>query len=260
MIQNWKIALSLVRRDYAVQYAGTMLGIVWVLVQYIFQIALYWLIFGFILKATMPAKWSLLAGQGDYLSYLLGGMLLWLPLAEMLQRSGGILVDNRNLIRRTAIGLHGFLRLPLVEAILHYVLISLPVLVLLAARGHLQWSSAPLAIVLGVCTLIFFSGWSAVLARVSVILRDVSPLLGLCLQILFWLTPLVYVVPESLHDYFLWNPFFALTQLHRALLLGGSVDLLAILVSPGLVGLVLISMPIFWLSRHRLEPLVGDHL
>src|SRR5262245_23837011 len=58
--------LSLVRRDYAVQFAGTMLGLVWLFFQYGFQIVVFFIVFGFLL----PGKFA--SDTHDFLPYLLG--------------------------------------------------------------------------------------------------------------------------------------------------------------------------------------------
>ena len=247
----------MVRRDYAVQYAGTALGFTWVLVQYLFQILLFFLIFGVLLRQAMPDRLDAVSsGAGDYLSYLLGGMCLWLPLSEMLLRACGILSENRALVRRTAVGLGGFLWVPVVQALFHYALIVVPVLLVGLVRGVAGPSSA-LAILFGVALILCFSGWSIILARVSVLLRDLSPLL----QIFFWMTPIVYVAPDWMVPYFNWNPMFGLVALHRDLLFPAALPLEV--DSGALAGVAWFSgfsLIAYALSARRLNALVVDHL
>ena len=259
LLQSWRIVLSLVRRDYAVQYAGTLLGVLWVLVQYLFQIALFWLIFGYLFAAALPTRGARLMASGDYLVFLLSGMGLWLPLSEMLLRSCGILVDNRSLIRRTAIGMTGFLRLPLAEAWLHYGLIMIPILGIFWLRGALVWS-AFLGVAFGMLVILFFSGWAFVLARIGVILKDVTPLMRLALQLVFWGTPIIYPPPSSLDGFFRWNPLHGIIGLYRALLLGDADSIGLYLRMPGLIFFLAASLPVFFLSSRRMGRLVADHL
>ena len=260
-LDRLRIILSLVRRDYAVQYAGTALGFTWVLVQYLFQILLFFLIFGVLLRQAMPGRLDAVSGgAGDYLSYLLGGMCLWLPLSEMFLRACGILSENRALVRRTAVGLGGFLWVPVVQALFHYALIVVPVLLVGVVRGS-AGPSSPLAVLLGFGLIFCLSGWSIILARVSVLLRDLSPLLRLLLQILFWMTPIVYVAPDWMIPYFNWNPLFGLVALHRDLLfpaaLSLEVDSGALAGVAWFAGFSLIA---YALSARRLNALVVDHL
>lgn len=234
-----RLTLSLVRRDYAVQFAGTSLGIAWVLIQYAFQIAVFFLIFGVILGDALSGGASpapagtraevLAAGTGDYLAYLLGGMALWLPLSEMLLRSCSILADNRSLVRRTNLGMRGFLRVPVYEGLIHYALIFAIVAGVSMMRGGLAWT-APLALLFGALILVSLRGWAFILARVSVILKDVSPLLRLLFQVLFWLTPIVYTAGLAGRHaaWFYANPLHGVLEVHRVLLFGTPAQAFAV--------------------------------
>lgn len=288
------LILSLVRRDYAVQFAGTALGIVWVLVQYLFQIGIFFLIFGVVLPAAptaaesaatggkLAALNSAAAGATDYLSYLLGGMCLWLPLSEMLLRSCSILADNRGLIRRTGLGLRGFLWVPVFEGLIHYTLIFGIVAAVGLARGVLS-PFAPLAFVWGVAVLLAFSGWAFIFARISVLLKDVSPLMRLIFQIAFWLTPIVYIVGPELLAHFAYNPLTGILEMHRRLLFcgvpAGAPGLAAFApaatciaqvfqmtdgpvlgIWTGVAGFAALSIPAYLLSARRLNALVVDQL
>lgn len=289
------LILSLVRRDYAVQFAGTALGIVWVLVQYVFQIAIFFLIFGVIIPQS-PAVASaagggklamFTAGQADYLSHLLGGMCLWLPLSEMLLRSCSILADNRGLIRRTGLGLRGFLWVPVFEGLIHYALIFGLVVLVGFARGVLS-PLAPLAFLWGAVLILLFSGWAFIFARVSILLKDVSPLMRLIFQIAFWLTPIVYMVGPEMMSYFAWNPITGLLEMHRRLLFFGvpagapglaglapaGESVVAIFsfhlsegpggpifgIWSGVIWFAALSLPAYLLSARRLNTLVVDQL
>ncbi|MEQ9367075.1 MAG: ABC transporter permease [Leptospirales bacterium] len=287
------LILSLVRRDYAVQFAGTALGIVWVLVQYIFQIGIFFLIFGVILPQAPGAAEAgggklaaFTAGRADYLSFLLGGMCLWLPLSEMLLRSCSILADNRGLIRRTGLGLRGFLWVPVFEGLIHYALIFGIVAAVGFARGVLS-PLFPLAFLGGSLVLLLFSGWAFIFARISILLKDVSPLMRLIFQIAFWLTPIVYVVSLDWMRYFAWNPLTGILETHRRLLFSGTpgdfaafadfgnntgaVESVAALfvtipgapvfgIFSGVACLVALSVPAYLLSARRLNGLVVDQL
>ena len=173
--EDLSLIYSLVRRDYALQYAGTLLGLAWLLVQYVFQVALFYVIFGLLLPAG-----GRVAGpeNADYLAYLLGGMALWLPLSEMLLRGCGILTENRQVVRRTVVGARLLLWVPVFEALVHYTILFVLVLGVGALRGTSPgWF--PAAYAFGCLVILFFGGWSFLLARVGIIFKDVSPLMRL---------------------------------------------------------------------------------
>ena len=256
------LIFSLVKRDYAVQYAGTSLGIAWLIIQNLFQVGIFYLLFGFILGSNAverPATSASGMGSGkEYLVYLLGGMSLWLPLSEMLIRSCGILSENRSLIRRTSIGISAFMWIPVFEAVLHYAIIFFPSCLIAYYNGRLSGNFL-FAFAWGVGVIVLFSGWGFILARVSVLLKDVSPLLRLVLQIVFWATPIVYMAPENLLVYFQWNPFFFFMDYHRQLF--SAFDPVGFLLHGRGLGLFLVlSIPAYVISGRKLSALISDHI
>lgn len=258
ILEELPVVLRLVKRDYAVQYAGTGLGILWLLVQYVFQIAVFFLIFG----VFLPGGRSAGSAPHDFLFYLLGGMTLWMPLSEMLQRSGSILYDNRALVRRTAVGLRLFLWIPLLQSFLHYLILALPILLAGFFRG-VDSTLWPLGLLWGLFVLLFFSGWSILLARISILIKDVSPVMRLLLQVLFWITPIAYRLPERLLPYMRWNPLYGVVELHRRLLFQtGSVGLadIATLLFPSVALFAAFSLAVYALSRIRLKTIIVDQL
>ena len=194
----------------------------------------------------------------------------------MLLRSCSILADNRGLIRRTGLGLRGFMWVPVFEGLLHYTLILGIVALIGLARGVLS-PLFPLAFVWGAAMLFAFSGWAFIFARISILLKDVSPLLRLVFQLVFWLTPIVYIVGPELMRFFAWNPVVAPLELHRQLLFAGVpmgapgfADFATALAAPthalsfylwsGPLWLFAVSVPAYLLSARRLNNLVVDHL
>ena len=253
-VERTRLLLSLVRRDYAVQFAGTTLGLVWLFVQYGFQIGVFYAVFGLLLQS---GRTGIGPAGSDYLVYLLSGMCLWIPLSEMLTRSGSILSENRALIRRTSVGADLFARVPFVQAVFHYALL----LGLTAPIAFLRGGLSPgffLALPVGLLVLWFFSGWALVFARMSVILKDVSPILRLFLQVVFWCTPFVYSVPQRLVPLLAWNPLYGPLELHRALFMGAGFP--PLLAYQGALGLLVLSAPLFLLASLRLGNITADHL
>ncbi len=246
-----RLILSLVRRDYAIQYAGTALGLVWLLVRYSFQIGIFLFVFGLLFGDGMRAT-----PGSDYLSFLLGGMTLWLPFSEMILRSAGILVDNRALIRRTSVGADAFLWIPVLQSFFQYMVLALLAGAGLFIRGTLP-PTFPAALLFGLLVLLVFSGWGFLLARISVLLKDTTPLLGILLQVVFWSTPIAYAAPSSWAGFFLWHPLAGVISVHRALFSGGPTLVESL---SGSIVFLLASVPIYFLSSRRLRSLVGDQL
>src|SRR5579863_5798020 len=70
--------LALTRRDMARTYGKATLGRGWIVLQPALLLALYFLVFGFILRVRVGPN----SGPGDFAVYLLSGMLPYLALAD----------------------------------------------------------------------------------------------------------------------------------------------------------------------------------
>jgi lipopolysaccharide transport system permease protein len=239
---------ALIRRDYAVQYAGMTLGLFWLFINYGMQIGVFYLVIGK----------ELYAGEKEYVIRLLSGMTLWIPLAEMLIRSGSILSENRVLIRRTNTGRELFIWIPVVQAMFHYLLLAIPIsLILSCSRSGLSPLSALFSLITGLLAgwiaLLIVSPWALILAKLAVILRDLTPLLRPVLQILFWLTPIAYLPAQWSQ----WNPLTYLMALHASFFAGSPLPASGSLAA--LTGLF-ITVAASLTGSIRLSPIVEDHL
>ncbi|MCB1140458.1 MAG: hypothetical protein KDK23_16990 [Leptospiraceae bacterium] len=259
-----QLLFALAHRDYVVQFAGAGLGIGWLFIQYLFQIALFYLIFGVVLGGgvddSLGVESKRLTGPG-FLNYLLGAMTLWLPLSEMILRSGSILSENRSLIRRTPGAMDAMSWIPLAQACFHFTILSTPAYLvawLSDPAGGLHFLF-PLAYVSGLLFLLICFPLCLYLQRISVLLKDLSPILRLGLQILFWSTPMVYVVmnPDVL-TIMSFNPLFCMVDVQRYLTYGMPLQSHAFL--PGLLILVPLSLIAGMLSRIRLKEVCADFL
>lgn len=250
-LRNLRILSVLVRRDYALQYAGSTLGLTWMFLQNVSLILIYTVVFYFIGIRSQGEN------SIEYFSNVLSGLLFWIPLQEYLIRGTGILTDNRQLIKRSPLGPEIFLWIPFVQFLLHWIVTSIPIFLFLAWAGKLGIWSLPLSFLSMFCTGLFLACLQSYLARVNIILRDISPLVRLLTQFLFWGLPILYESKGILGKLNVFNPFFFPLEVFRsALLVGyepkvGTLDFLPFFV---------IFLGIFFLSRTKLNQIVLDHL
>lgn len=192
-----------VRRDLQLRYFGSVLGIAWLVIQPAGLIAVYFLIF----TAVFPNR--TLGTVGNYGAFLCAGLIPWLMFSEIIQRGHTCFLENAALIRHSSFPR---ILLPLtttLSAMLNFSILLLLYLLVLAATGqHLSVhliALVPLILLLGGLA---FSATVA-LALVNVYARDVSQAVPFGLQLLFWLTPIVYpqsAMPASLARFLGWNP------------------------------------------------------
>lgn len=140
MLKSLPILWILVKRDYALQFAGSSLGISWMLVQNLSLILVYTIVFLFLHLKGNPESAS------DFIGYAFSGLLFWIPLQEYMIRGTSILAENRQLIKRSPLGPEIFLWIPYVQMLVHFAVTAIPVLIVLIVLGKLNVVLFPVSI------------------------------------------------------------------------------------------------------------------
>ncbi|TGN10356.1 ABC transporter permease [Leptospira ilyithenensis] len=244
------ILWALVRRDYALQYAGSFLGISWMFLQNLVLISMYSVVF-LVLNLKTPNT------QDDFTAYLLTGLLFWIPLQEFLVRGTGILTDNRSLLKRSSLGIDLFIWIPFVQYVIHLSVTSLPVYILLFFYGKITILGA-----FGGWICLVFVGFYLLLllhylSRLNVLLKDISPLIRLVSQILFWGIPVLYYPTGFLHHINALNPLTIPLDIFRTVVLVG--------YSPqfdwyGIFPFIFSFFLVYLLAKRKFHSIVLDHL
>jgi lipopolysaccharide transport system permease protein len=186
---NRSILWFLAKRDLKSRYAGSILGVIWNVVHPIVMIGIYILILGAIVGAKFGGSGP---KTGNYAIHLCAGMVPWLVFREVVSRCSTIILENAGLIRKVVfpeIVLH--LTVLINALIVHVVSYT----VLLALVSLLAGFPAP-SVLLGFGILlaigVFALGLGLIVSAFNVYFRDIGQLLLICLELLFWFTPIVY--------------------------------------------------------------------
>jgi lipopolysaccharide transport system permease protein len=233
---------ALAWRDISVRYKQTLFGVLWAVAQPVVNMVVFTFVFNNLGKLE--------SGDGTpYPIFLYVGLLFWQFFAGTLSNTSASLVGNAGMIQKIY-----FPRLLLPAATVGVGLVDFAVsgCVLAALMAHFRVvpSAAGLLIlplIVLAATLVSL-GWGLFLAAVNVKYRDVRHALPFVVQILMYVTPIVYPVQmlarhPGLKAAMLWiNPISGVIVCARAALLGtGPVpwDVLGISLVSGSVYLTL---------------------
>ena len=251
---RWLLA-NFLHREITSRYAGAAGGVAWALVHPVAQLAIFAVVFGFILRVPESALGGL-----RFAGFLAIALWPWFMFAEGLQRAVASIPGNASLIRKVAFP-HELLVLASVGA--SFAIHGagwVAVLVVLTAWGEpIRWTGLLLALPLVVAQFAFTVGVGVFLAAIHVVLRDVEQALGLVLMAFFYATPIVYpiaLVPEPYRRLLSANPLAYVVARYRDLLLGGgwqAGDLVVLVASLAVLAAGL------WVFR-RLSPYFEDLL
>lgn len=225
--------LSSIKNDLRSRFARSKLGALWMVLQPLAQVAIYALVLSRIMAAKLPG----IDNRYAYVIYLMAGMIAWSLFAEVVTRSLTMFVDSGNLMKKMA-----FPRvcLPIIiggSSLVNNLLLLVTAIGVFLLIGHpptlaMLW----LPLLIGI-NLAFGLGIGLILGVINVFVRDVAQVMTVVLQLLFWLTPIVYmpsIIPDPLRAVLEFNPMMHMVVAFQNVMLYGR--------APGFDGLAVLAV------------------
>jgi lipopolysaccharide transport system permease protein len=253
VLRNRDLLTQMLIRSVAARYRGSLLGFVWSFAYPLMMLAVYTFVFGIVFKA----RWGIAGLEDNRAAYpliMFCGMAVFNIFSESVSVSTGVIVHNPSFVKKVVFPLE---ILPLCTVLTSLVFgMAWFALLLLGIALFLQqvfWTM--LLLPLALLPLLFLSaGVSLLMASLGVYLRDMQQLVGIVLQMLFFMTPIFYpvsLVPESLRWVLHGNPLTAVVEHTRMLLLYGQLpDALPFLASL-LFSLVVWQLGLAWFVKTK---------
>jgi ABC-2 type transport system permease protein len=186
MGEVWKyreLLLSMIRKELKVKYKDSVLGFAWSMLNPLFTLTIYYVVFQIILKNGMPM----------FAIYLLAGLLVWNLFSNSLAGATGSITGSGSIIKKVAFP-REILPLASVGAGLFNFMLQL-IVMLAALAAFMKPPSAEFLLLVPVALAVLVlltCALSIFLSAVNVYLRDTQHLLELALMFWFWATPVVY--------------------------------------------------------------------
>jgi lipopolysaccharide transport system permease protein len=212
---RWDLLVILVQRYLKGLYKNSFLGMVWTILNPLAQLLIYVFLFRIVLALDIPR----------YSSFAFTGVLVYTWFQTALNDSTSVIHSNADLVAQPGFS-PGILPVVSVVTTLINFGIALPLLLLIIALDGASWSLslAFLPVVMAV-QFAFTLGLAYLAAAANVYVRDVQHLMGVGLQLYFFLTPIFYTldaVPGAYRWVYDINPMAHLVAAYRALLLDGT--------------------------------------
>ena len=203
-LRSWlrfrELVRNLVLRDLRLKYRGSVFGFLWSLANPLVMVGVYTLAFGYILQVRTPA----------FVLFLVSGLLAWGYFSGSASMSTGAVIDSGSLVKSVYFP-RAILPLSTVLFNLSQYLVTIAIVIPLVLALHRVPPAAPMICfpLFLVLQTLFTIGVAFTLATLTAFLRDVRHFLEIGLQVLFWLTPIVYefkAVPRALQPWVLASP------------------------------------------------------
>lgn len=249
--RHGRLIAQLARREIAARYRGSMLGVLWALLNPLVLLAVYTFVFGTVFRM----RWNTGAETtSQFASIVFAGMIVHGFFAECVQRAPGLILGNPNYVKKVVFPL-ATLVWPSLLAALFQMAVSFVVLLLFLAFGtagiHPTVVLAPL--VLAPLVLVTL-GVSWFVAAVGVYLRDIGHTVGLIVTLLLFLSPVFYplsAVPERFRPIVEANFLTFIIEQFRLVTLEGRAPDWAGLSIYAAAGIVVAWAGLYWFERSR---------
>lgn len=232
-----ELVLVLARREIAVRYRQTVVGLLWVLLQPLVTTAIFTMVFVFFLR--IPNQ-----DGSFYPLFAFSGIAVWQYFTRIISDGGNSLVSSSAMITKVS-----FPRMivPLISPIAAGLDCLIAIFALIALTvifgAHLSWTVifAPLVVL-----AVGLFGYSIVLwlAPLNAVYRDIGIVTPFAIQIAMYLSPIVYpasLVPEKIRWFYELSPVAVMVDSMRWVVLGTNAPSLA-----GVIVFAAATVLLFW--------------
>lgn len=242
-----ELLVVLVYRDIQVLYKQAALGAAWAVVQPVFAVIIFSLIFGRFAK--MPSDGA------PYPVFAFSAVLPWTYFAEAVRRGSTGLVSDAKLVEkvyfpRLIIPLAGVIA-PLLDFLIAFVVL-LGVMIWYGVMPSWHLLTVPPLLVIAALLALAIGLW---LAPINVRFRDVKYTLPFMLQVWMYATPIVYpisIIPAEWRPLYSVNPMVGVIEGFRwAVFNKGDPNVIAIGISFAVIALLLTGGLIFFRRREQ---------
>jgi ABC-2 type transport system permease protein len=213
----WHLTWLIASNDYRLTYFGSVLGYLWSLMRPLLLFSVLYVVFSKFLRFGQDIP--------HYRDLLLMNIVLYMFFSEATGTAVRSVVDRESLVRKME-----FPRLVIPLAVVTTSVLNLAAN-LVAVFGFAlidgvepRWTWALLPVIL-VPLIAFASGLAMILSSLYVSYRDVQPIWAVFTQLVFYGTPILYVidtVPNSLQKLIMANPLAAILEQARKWLIDPS--------------------------------------
>jgi lipopolysaccharide transport system permease protein len=234
LLRDRSLIWQFARREMTARHRGSMLGMLWLLLQPLVQLGVYTFVFALIWEVRWPGQQPsapTTGGVSDGMTFavtLFCGLVVFDILAASVNGAVSLVTSNPNYVKKVVFPLEV---LPAARVTATTVLSGGGLLVLmganLALRGEFSTTAWLFPLVL-VPLVMMTAGLTLLVSSLGVFLQDLSVIVSMAVQVLFYLTPILYPsekleqLPEWLSGPLAYNPLTPIFEGARSTLVFGS--------------------------------------
>lgn len=249
--RNRGLIKALSKREILNRYRGSILGLLWTLINPLILLSVYTFVFSEIFKS----QWG--KGNGNKIEaalFIFIGLAIFNILSECINRSPRLILSNTNYVKRIVFPLE---ILPIASMMSSLFQATISFITWLAVYAMILGSPslATLYLPLIVLPLILsLMGLSWALAALGVYLRDINQMVGVAITALMFLSPIFYPAnhfPATYRHWLYFNPMTLVIEQARDALMWGKAPDLLVLTMENAAALLIAWLGFYWFQKVR---------
>ena len=186
IITQRKLVWDLGKADFRKRFVGSYFGIVWMFIQPVVTIVIYAVIFGIGFKSPPPVPGV------SYVIWLVPGIVPWFFFGEALNGITGCLQEYSYLVKKVVFKVEILPMIKLISCLLVHGFFVLIMMIMYLVAGRMPMLSWIQVIYYSFAASMLALGLGYFTSSVNVFFKDMSQIVGICLQFGIWMAPIMY--------------------------------------------------------------------
>lgn len=211
LYRNRFVIKELSKRDFRNMYIGSTLGVIWTFIQPLTMTLILWIVFAFGFRSQS-------IDGVPFIIYLLTGLVPWNFFSETLIKNTTVIQEYAFIVKKVQFRVSILSIVKICSALLVYAIFLIILIIFLIMYGmpfSFYWFQS-LYYLFAMTVLLLAYSW--IFASINVFFKDTAQIIGIAVQIGFWLTPIFWnlnMFPPEFHYLFRINPMFYIIEGYR---------------------------------------------
>lgn len=220
-LTNLHRILAIAKFELISEMRESKLGIFWNFANPLIQIFTFWLVFGIGLRGGRPVTGGTPPIGVSFLPWMIVGMTVWFFISPCITKSVNCIYEKRNIITKMKFPVSILPATVVLKEWLNHIVTLCIVCGLLIIRGHQPTWMWLQVFYYMICAIAFTISLGLVTSVLNMFTRDIKKLVGSCMRMLMYLTPILWTM-ERLDGKYEWlqivlkmNPLYYIVEGYR---------------------------------------------
>lgn len=205
-----KLIIRLSVNDFKTRYAGSMMGIFWAFVQPVITVLIYWFVFEKGLRAGTQAMGGVAV---PFVLFLISGLVPWFFFSDAWPNGTSSLMSYSYLVKKVVFKVSILPIVKVMASIYVHLFFMGVAIIIFWAYGYAPDLYSLQILYYSFAAFVLALGLSYITASVVVFFQDLREIINILLQILVWVTPIMWNIETSLTNKAL-KQFFKLNPMY----------------------------------------------